>query len=142
MNKSVEDRYCYNNYVVIRLIQEWEKYGRIIIAYDFDNTVFDYHGVGDTFPRVISLLRRAKELGAYLILTTCCDDSEIPRIREYLERNNIPCDIINDNAPFIPFKSRKIYYNLLLDDRAGLPSASDDLELAMDLIESRRRKEA
>lgn len=142
MNKGISDRYCYNNYVVKRLIDEWEQYGTIIIAYDFDNTVFDYHSVGDTFPMVISALRRAKSLGAYLIVTTCCDDKEIPRIANYLNENDIPWDIINDNAPFIPFQTRKIYYNHLLDDRAGLPSAISDLELVMDLVESRKRKEA
>ena len=29
-----------------RLLSEYEKYGSIVVAFDFDNTVFDYHKQG------------------------------------------------------------------------------------------------
>jgi hypothetical protein len=34
--------------VVKRLISEWDTHGKLIIDYDFDNTVFDYHSEGHT----------------------------------------------------------------------------------------------
>lgn len=46
---------------------------------------------------------------------------------KYLVENNIPFDAINETPDFIPFKGRKVYYNILLDDRAGLSSAVEQL---------------
>lgn len=133
--ESREDRYCDIDEIVERLIREWKTYKRIVIAYDFDNTVFDYHKVGDTFPAVIKALQRAKKIGAYLIVSTCCEGEKEKIITDYLSKNDIPWDAINENAPFIPFQSRKIYYNILLDDRAGLGLALYALEKAMDEME-------
>ena len=41
--------------------------------------------------------------------------------------NYIPFDAINENPPFFKSKSRKIYYNELLDDRAGLRESFERL---------------
>lgn len=39
-----------NDLVIIkRLIREWITHNSLIIAYDYDNTVYDYHNVGCDF---------------------------------------------------------------------------------------------
>jgi hypothetical protein len=119
----MEDRFLIDNQVVLRLVKEWSEYGRLIIAFDVDSTVKDYHNLGDTYPRVIQLLRDCKEFGAHLVAFTACEESQFPDIEKYLHDNNIPYDGINKSPDFVPFKGRKIYYNILLDDRAGLRSA-------------------
>ena len=43
-------------------------------------------------------------------------------------------NIINDQAPFVKFTTRKIYYNLLLDDATGLSSAYKILSDYLDHI--------
>jgi hypothetical protein len=106
-----------------RLKEEYEKYHTLIVSYDFDNTVFDYNKKGIKFQNVIDLLRVCKEIGCYLSVFTSDGDDRIPEIKEYLEKNNIPYDAINENHKDIKFIGRKIYYNVLLDDRAGLSSA-------------------
>lgn len=107
---------------VSRLIDDYEKHGSIVIAYDFDNTVFDFHSNGFDYTDIISLLRELRStIECCLIVFTANDD--IGFIKSYLNKNNIPFDLINENPSFFDSKSRKIYYNILLDDRAGLLSA-------------------
>lgn len=86
------DKYLIAEAAYERLKEEYFKYGNLIIAYDFDNTVYDYHNTGERYDF----------------------------IRKYLQENDIPFDSINEDAPHISFTGRKIYYNILLDDRAGL----------------------
>ncbi|MFI8677541.1 hypothetical protein [Bacillus thuringiensis] len=118
------DLYLYEENVTERLIREWKKYGSLVVAYDFDNTVYDYHKEGHSYEYVIQLLREAKKLNAYLMVYTARRDRELSFVKEYLEENNIPFDSINETPDFIPFSDgKKLYYNILLDDRAGLPSA-------------------
>jgi hypothetical protein len=105
-----------------RLFEEWKKYGKIIIAYDFDDTVYDFHKKGRKYFDVINLLQECYEY-ANLIVFTCCGENEYPKIKTYLNENKIPFDKINENMDFIKFTGRKIYYNIMLDDRAGLSSS-------------------
>lgn len=126
-----EDHYMDNINVSERLVKEWMEHGSLIIAYDYDNTVFDYHGEGQDYSRVIKLLQECKQLGAYLYVFTSCGEEKYPAIESYLTTNNIPYDAINEAPANLPFKGRKPYYNVLLDDRAGLKSAYHALRLAM-----------
>lgn len=138
------DLYLYEENVTERLIREWKKYGSLVVAYDFDNTVYDYHKEGHSYECVIQLLREAKKLNAYLMVYTARRDSELSFVKEYLEENNIPFDSINETPDFIPFSDgKKLYYNILLDDRAGLPSAYRCLLNAvtyMDSVQKKRNK--
>lgn len=122
MDYFLDDKHC-----VERLFDEWKKYGSIIVAYDYDNTVFDYYNKGYSYENVIDLLRECKRMGFHLTVFTSCNDDRFPEIKKYLTDNNIPFDGINETPDFIPFKGRKVYFNILLDDRAGLSSAYDQL---------------
>jgi hypothetical protein len=120
---------------VARLVDEWRKYKTIIIAYDYDDTVFDFHGRGVPYDDVIHLLQRCANVGAHFIVFTCCGEDQYEEIHKYLFKNSIPHDAINENLPFIPFTGRKVYYNILLDDRAGLSSAYHTLLEAVIIME-------
>ena len=117
------DYYLDNKNAVNRLVEEWKKYGKIIIGYDFDDTVFDFHQKDRTYKNVINLLKKCKKLGAYFIVFTCCGEDEYDKIKNYLNENKLPYDKINENIDFVKFTGRKVYYNIMLDDRAGLSSA-------------------
>ena len=123
----MSDPYLSEKACVDRLFEEWKKYGSIIVAFDFDMTVFDYHERGDVYPKVVELLRQCKALGFHLTVFTSCNDDRFEFIKGYLTENDIPFDSINETPDFIPFKGRKVYYNILLDDRAGLLSAYNQL---------------
>lgn len=112
---------------VDRLMEEYKKYGSIIVAYDFDHTVFDYSKKGHTFEDAVELIRECKKMGFHLTVFTSCNDDRFPEIKKYLEDKDIPYHAINETPEFIPFKGRKVYYNILLDDRAGLSAAFNQL---------------
>ncbi len=116
-----------NHATCVERLRAWhQRNGRLIVAYDFDNTVYDYHAKGHDYSEVIRLLQRAHQAGCYLIVFTGNQDTEF--VIRYLADNAIPYDLINEHAPFAPSSARKIYYNLLLDDAAGLESAYRQLE--------------
>jgi len=106
-----------------RLLEEFHKYKSLVVAFDFDNTVFDYHKKGLDFSDIIQLLRNLKSIGCYLIIFTATDDEKF--VTEYCQSKKIPFDVINKNPPFHKSNSPKIYYNALLDDRAGLKETYD-----------------
>jgi hypothetical protein len=106
-----------------RLVDEWKKYGKIIIGVDYDDTIFDFHNKGRRYDYVINLLRDCKKLGCHIIICSCCSEDKYDSMRKYMNDNDIPFDSINEDADFIEFNGRKIYTNVLLDDRAGLPAA-------------------
>ncbi|QGQ95639.1 hypothetical protein EHS13_12465 [Paenibacillus psychroresistens] len=129
------DFYLEDNNVIERLVTEWKQYNNLVIAYDYDNTVYDYHHKGHKFDEVIQLLRDCKQAGAHLVVFTACVDDMFPTIMEYLQGNDIPFDAINESPSFVPVTgNKKIYYNILLDDRAGLSSAYKCLKTALAII--------
>ncbi len=111
---------------VFRLVDEHKKYGKIVVAYDFDNTIFDYHSKGHDYSELIEIIKVAHNIGCYLICFTAEKDEEV--VSSFLINNQIPYDSINENPPFFKSDARKIYFNLLLDDRAGLSSAYNQLK--------------
>lgn len=117
-----------------RLLEDYKKHGKLIVAYDFENTVFDYDKKVIDFSKIIELLRECEKLGFYLIVYTCSGQDKYPFIKNFLDKNNIPYDFINKNIPSINSTSNKLFYNILLDDRAGLESAYLTLYNTIELI--------
>jgi uncharacterized protein (DUF427 family) len=74
----------------------------------------------------------------HLTVFTSCNDDRFPEIKKYLTDHNIPFDSINETPDFIPYKGRKVYYNILLDDRAGLSAAYGILNNLIYSIRGRR----
>lgn len=108
-----------------RLIEEYQKYGSIVIAYDFDDTVYDFHKKGRIYTKVIKLLIDLKSINCFLICWTGQEDTDF--VKSYLTENNIPFDTINENPPFYKSNNRKVYANAYLDDRAGLNQVYNEL---------------
>lgn len=104
-----------------RLEYFYEKHGQIILAYDFDDTVYDCRNYGRDYSELAELIREMHKY-AYLIVFTSRPESEYALVENYLKQNNIPFDAINDDAPQTPEerRCRKVYYHVLLDDKAGL----------------------
>lgn len=124
------DPYLIQDNVVARLVREWRRYGRILIAYDFDDTVFDCHGVGSTHEKVINLLKTCKDIGALFIVNTCRGEEDYEFVKKYLDEKGLPYDKINENFDFAGVTGTKVYANIVLDDKAGLPSAYEALRVA------------
>lgn len=119
-----------------RIEEEYKEHGSLFVAFDYDNTVFDYHGKGFTFPIVQHLLRRCKAAGMKLILFTAKEkDEDLAPIVEECRKQGYEPDYVNESPVM---NTRKPYYNILLDDRAGLGQA---VMILNDVIEKIERKE-
>lgn len=121
-----------------RLTREYLAHdGQLLVAFDFDNTVFDYHGEGGDYSCVINLLREAKSLGMKLILFTV--DIKYDNIYskfKWCRDNGIEPDYVNKSP--VMSSSIKPYYNILLDDRAGLVASFEQLSSVIDVIKKEK----
>lgn len=126
------DEYLKPNASFLRLLNEYNQYKSLVIAYDFDNTIYDFHKKGETYFDVIKLLQELKDSGCFMICFTANSDNEF--VVNYLKDNDVPFDAINENPPFFKSNSRKIYFNALLDDRAGLVQVYSELKLLLTII--------
>ena len=115
-----------------RLLEEYKKYNTLVVAFDFDDTVYDFHKKGRIYQNVIDLLKKLKSVNCYLICWTGQEDKEF--VTNYLKENQIPFDAFNENPPFYKSESRKIYANVYLDDRAGLKQVYDDLNKLVETL--------
>ena len=127
-----------------RLKEEYDKYGKLIVAFDFDNTIYDFHNNGGDYSEVIELLKECIKLEFDLILFTVDEDPyKISEKIRWLVSN----DLWNyKSSHFFVYTSpifsgsRKPYYNILLDDRAGLEESYNILKQVVDYANSKFSK--
>jgi len=117
-----------------RLQQDYLVHKSLFVAFDYDNTVFDFHNQGINYDEIIKILRICKSLGFTLILFTGNEGEKLEVIKQDLKNRKIPFDLINEN-PLM--KTRKPYYNILLDDRAGLKESYNNLKRLIDEIRNK-----
>ena len=132
----VRDPYMDQERALGRLIIEYEKHGQLIVAFDFDDTVFNTHErPGWEYNQVIELLRKVQPY-AYIICWSASVPERYESMWQYFKENNIPCQAINSDAPWVAPRGRKIYANIYLDDRAGLESTYNLLNLFVETMEN------
>ena len=118
-----------------RLLNEYKKYGNLYVAFDFDNTIYDYHNEGGDYSEVIDLLKEASNLGFKMILFSSENDPDKLNWKiEYSNNLGIHVNYVNE-SPVIP-NVKKPYYNILIDDRAGLETAYNNLKYVIDYVKN------
>jgi len=127
----MNDPYLNDCTVVCRLYEEFKKHGKLIIGFDFDNTIYDYHKKGFTFHRITELWRRCNKQGHIIVIVTGNNDYDL--IKEHLDRYDLHFDYINYSP--VATGTKKVYTNILLDDRAGLLSATQILRTTLNIID-------
>ena len=127
---ALGSKFLYN-----RLKEAYLEHDRLIIAYDIDDTVRPYKS--KSCEETKKLIRRAKEvLNPYFIIYTANPHNE--KNIQFLNDENLPFDAINENVPEIGRygDGLKIYYNLFLDDKAGLAEAYEALDKLCHRVEA------
>lgn len=120
------DFYLEEQNAINRLVEEYKKFKSIIIALDFDDTIYDFWGKGRKYDCVINLVRRCVDnLGCKVVIYTCNKDHAL--ILDYCKKIDLKIEGINKQLIPIFEGSGKLYYNVLVDDRAGLRSAYNEL---------------
>jgi len=134
IENKITDPFISDYKAIERLVMDYMKHGKLIIAYDYDSTVFDFHKKGHTFDLVMKLLRECRDYAQFIVYTHSNDDRH-GEIIEYLDEHNLPWDTINEGIVWANGKAEgKLFYSHFLDDRAGLRSAYIILDKALDII--------
>ncbi len=115
-----------------RLKTEWNKYGKIIVAYDVDSTVLPFHEeeANDDYSVVHDLIKELHQLNCTLIVFTAAEESRWETIKEKLKKIDLPYNYFNQSPPEIPGLAAKgkVYANIYLDDRASLYASVELLQ--------------
>lgn len=114
------------------LIKQYKQFGSLLIAFDFDDTVSMF-SVSEGYKRLhminraLTALRFATKQGHKMICYTA--NPNVEHIKTYCKFNNIQIDYLNRSP--VESGGGKIYYNIFLDDKCGLKSATDTLLAAL-----------
>lgn len=104
-----------------------------------DDTIYDYHQRGYTYDYVIGLLRKAKEIGFILCLYTVePDPNKLQWKIDYCTNLGIEPDYVNKSP--VMMRTSKPFFNILLDDRAGLYGSYLALKEIIDYANSKSNK--
>lgn len=124
-----------------RLLEEYEKHGSLVVAVDFDQTLFDYHQLGYQFPRLIQLIKESHIIGFKVVVFSGSAKERHPFIESFFIENlgfkpdGINCDVVDwHKDKSLDWSRSKIFYNILLDDRAGLGESFDILNKVINHI--------
>lgn len=130
------DEYLKAGASYLRLHKEYEKYGSLVIGVDFDGTLYDYHKTGQTYDNVIQLVKDLKSIGCKIIIWTAQADHAL--VETYLKDKEIPFDGINTDGVPLNYETRKPFFSALLDDRAGLKQAYEELSMLVFTIKMQK----
>lgn len=127
MNNYLNDRKA-----IDRLKREYLEYGNLIIGFDFDCTIYDYHKEDLEIECIIKLLEKCSDLGFTMCLySLTLKDSELDITDKIIYCNSLGIGVDYINAsPIMNIDQQKIghyphkpFFSILLDDRAGLSAS-------------------
>lgn len=111
------------------LKNDYKKWGRIIVAYDFDDTIkpSDQKYNCDNVVKLLQLCSKFNDF-EMICFTARTKNSDIDEVKNTLNKLNIRYDSINEDCYRIQKQTdyehtSKVYFNIFLDNRAGLESA-------------------
>jgi len=126
-----------------RLVEEWILHKNIIIAVDYDDTIYPWkYATPKDCDEVIDALKSAQVTGAYIVIFTACREDRYNEIKEYCKSKGLEINSINQNPIELPYGNQnKIYANIFIDDRAGLEKSLDILNRANFIIRGKKEVE-
>lgn len=111
------------------MVDQYKKHGRVIVAYDFDDTVYtEKEELKEICYNVCTLLSECSKYpdDIRMVCFTCRgDDTIYDTVIPFLDKMNIAYEKINEQIDDLPEKlsqglSNKILYTIFLDDYCGL----------------------
>lgn len=105
-----------------QLIEVYEKHGKIIIGVDFDDTVFPFNKSVANINRCNEVVEIVRDLKPYSIicLWSVADAQSLIYKEHIMDLYGIKPDYVNDSPLNKWGESKKVYFNIQLDDKAGL----------------------
>lgn len=123
-----------------RLIEEYWKHNNLVIGVDFDDTIRDTFGRG--LRNIEKLVKKLKALQRDFNCTLCVwtANADEALVRKSWEEKGLNVDYYNESPIKKPhFNSVKPYFNVLLDDRAGLDSSYRQIKVLLKVLKKQRK---
>ena len=118
------------------LLNTYKKYGKLIIAVDFDDTIRDYI-TGEINWDICNLIKRWVP-HAEIIIWSCRTEEDYDFIWSVCAEAGFVPNRINEQSPISGYDSRKVFANVILDDKAGLKEVYNTLTELIDYIDGGR----
>jgi len=135
------DTFFNDSALLEKLKVHYHNYGKIIVAYDYDDTIAPTY-MSKCCDDVVALIKELKPYAVFI----CYTSNHYPeKVKQYIKDNDIPCDAFNENVDYMMEKyghMRKVYFNILLDDKAGLGQAYRILKTFLEWVKTENVKES
>lgn len=136
----IYDKYCYTEECVEKLVRTYFTRGYLIIAFDFDDTILSSEPDFKCCTLVLLVNRCKHDINCQLILYTCRSSNRgnganLRYAIDVCKKLDIEPDFVNEHA-WEDYRglNGKVFYDIFLDDKAGLGQACEILELALNRI--------
>ena len=132
------------NFYTNRLVTEWLKNGKIIIACDLDDTIIPYNDeIKDNCQIMVELILECQKEGIIFLINTARSEYQLQKAKEQVEELGIVVHGINKmhegwDKPY--GLNGKLYANIFLDDRGGFWDSYWTLSNALTIIKQNRNK--
>ena len=131
------------NFYTNRLVKEWLKNGKIIIACDLDDTIIPYNEeIKENCKKMVDLILECQEQGIYFLINTARSKEQLKQAKQQVESLGIEIHGINEmhqewDKPY--GLNGKLYANIFLDDRGGFWVTYWTLSNALSIVRHQRK---
>lgn len=131
------------NFYTNRLVKEWLKNGKIIIACDLDDTIIPYNEeIKENCNKMVKLVLDCQKEGIIFLINTARSKERLYKSKEQVEGLGIVVHGINEMHPEWdkPYGlNGKLYANIFLDDRGGFWDTYWTLSNALSIVRHQRK---
>jgi len=132
------------NFYTNRLVKEWLKNGKIIIACDLDDTIIPYNEeIKENCKKMVNLILDCQKEGIIFLVNTARGEHQLEKAKQQVEELGIVVHGVNEMHPEWdkPYGiNGKLYANIFLDDRGGFPFSYWTLTNALTMVKIERKK--
>lgn len=131
------------NFYTNRLVKEWFKNGKIIIACDLDDTIIPYNEeIKENCKKMTNLILDCQKEGIIFLINTARSKEQLKKVKEQVEELGIVVHGVNEMHPEWdkPYGvNGKLYANIFLDDRGGFWDTYWTLSNALSIVRHQRK---
>jgi len=130
------------NFYTNRLVTEWLKNDKIIIACDLDDTIIPYNEeIKDNCKIMVDLILECQKEGIIFLINTARSEYQLQKTKEQVEELGIKVHGINKmhegwDKPY--GLNGKLYANIFLDDRVGFWDSYWTLSNALTIVKQNK----
>ena len=132
------------DFYVNRLVTEWLKNGKLIIACDLDDTIIPYNQeIKDNCKKMVDLILECQEEGIIFLINTARSEKQLENSKKQVEELGIVVHGVNKmhdewDKPY--GINGKLYANIFLDDRGGFWEVYWKLYNTLRIVKQERKK--